>query len=282
MAAIQVPDLANGSLYFATEARNSWTTEIQSVVYSNETALENPVFLGHECRREETPDGAPTLETSQSLLKIDSPGEFNPMIKDGKFFEIPSIDIVVPEEIFAPIGPKKIGSSYFTFPLGKDDWLAEADCPLVEAEVIPFNDLFAALNNKTVNLRKLFIRFRWTSEGTAFAVFAPCRYLNFRNNRCQDANSPPYLQPITGSVLLPFKNSYLMGYLVARCSEEGCIKSEFVTPKYVSAAPQMLPHNADENLKALCRKVDELMPAYSRIYNAVMPLDGSLDFFGLP
>lgn len=46
--------------------------------------------------------------------------------------------------------------------------------------------------------------------------------------------------------------------------------------------PQMLPHNADENLKALCQKVDELMPAYSRIYNAVMPLDGSLDFFGLP
>jgi len=279
---MKVPDFNESTLYFATTAHNSWATEIQSVVFEMAEDLTNPVFLGHECRRERTPDGEPTLEITETLIRTDSPGEFIPLIRDGRFYEIPTLDTVVPESLFAPLSPKKAGDFYFIFPQGRDDWRANAQCPWTTAEPVPFDSLIRDLNEQNETLRRLFVRFSFDIDGQSYVLFAPCRYLNFLNAQFEGESSPPYLQPITGSVLLPFQKTHLFGYLVSRCTPQGTIRSEFVTPRFVPVAPQMITPNADEELKKFSPRVGQLMPAYTRLYDAVMPLDGAIDFFRLP
>ncbi len=85
-----------------------------------------------------------------------------------------------------------------------------------------FDDVFSnAREDCRQGFSQIFSELSYTSNGTKYSVYTPCRYLNFPPKW---AKGRRYLQPISGHVLFEEKERFYLAYVVAYI-EEGVTKS---------------------------------------------------------
>lgn len=85
--------------------------------------------------------------------------------------------------------------------------------PKVPVNYLTFSDLFEILQSD-INGRDNFIymAISWKMQNSFYVVVCPCRYLNFPH---PDQNCRPYIQPISGKVLIERNDRFHKAYVVS-------------------------------------------------------------------
>jgi len=273
---VSVPDLENGAIFHGEQADNAWITEIQAVLVEHRGERVRSLYLAHECRKERLPFCNGPLGGGGDIFMRHKPYDFLTFTVNGRFWEFPLVDTIVPRQALSDLKLLQIQDSLFMLPNTRSGWRARVRCPLVPASVLPMADVHRRLADGTLVPRRLFCRFAWKEDGIARELYFPARYVNFSTRPQAGA----YLQPISGYVLVPFRDSYQPAYLACAIAGNGETITEFLVPRYVEATDRLAQgYGFDGNMPPFS-KLREMMPAYVRLFDWVRKISGDLTFYG--
>ncbi|MEO5337104.1 MAG: hypothetical protein H7841_09455 [Magnetospirillum sp. WYHS-4] len=267
------PDLRGGSIVNGRDDGNLWTTEIQCVLVGEDGET---LYLSHECRFESVAFGPEPPAEGETLIKRRQPFSFLTFTRNGRFFHIPQPDTLFGESLTRGTRRIDVDGGFVFRPHSQEDWASRVSCSWGEGEEVSFSQLSADLHRKAVPVRDLFVRARFGLSGRQWSLYCPCRYLNFPGPRLPGG---PYLQPISGHVLVPVEDSFSAGYLVAGTDGDR-VRMELAMPCYRDAAEVLgrsLALGPEES--ALMGRMAQLFPAHVGVYDLVFPVDGDVAFY---
>lgn len=125
---------------------------------------------------------------------------------------------------------------------------------------------------------RFFVRFSWRAGEFAYDLYAPCRYLNFRNfNRSSGLR---YLQPITGYVLLEEDERFFIGYAAAYIEEGRVLRTELIARRRASYFALKQGIGGPLSLAAM-RLLDGLFGGFFSTdeFVAPKPIDAECEFY---
>lgn len=106
-------------------------------------------------------------------------------------------------------------------------------CPDVPVQALSFDEVLAEVNAPPQGRdNHLHMRLSWRNGDHAYDLYAPCRYLNYRNP--QRTTGPRYLQPITGYVPIERDGRFFVGYAAVYVEEGRVVRTELALRRRVS------------------------------------------------
>lgn len=271
------PDLLGGRVVNGPfdGTNNVWVNEIQGVLVHDGPAERQTYYLSHECRQENLPfHGAD--QDSATIFQTHRPHEYLTFSCGERFFQIPSWDAPLDLRRIQDI-PRIEGNGFFFYPpVFRNDWQSQVTCEERPIRLHDFAETFGMLENNRVEIRKFFFRFAWTAGGDAWTIYAPCRYINFCTTPVKDK---PFIQVITGYVLMPLWGTQFHGYFCAAIDAAGRMRSEFLLPRYVPTFTHLAERAGSPEEGAIFGKLAKTFPIYARHFDFVVGIDGQLDFF---
>lgn len=269
------PDLENGSIIHGERSANAWVTEIQAVLVEHRGEQLRKLYLAHECRKERLPFSDGPLGGGSDIFMRHKPYDFLTFTSGERFWELYLVDTLVAQKSFVDLDILQIEDSLFLLPGSRQGWHARPRCPEVPVTVHGWPEVRRGLETGGMPPRRLFCRFRWDEDGVARTLYFPARYVNFATGTAADA----YLQPISGYVLVPFRDSYQAAYLACAITEHGRSVTEFLIPRYVDASSQLARRYGLDGTAPPFDKLRQVMPAYVRVFDWVRKVTGELTFF---
>lgn len=275
MTSFAAPDLANGHILHGADSANAWVTEIQAVLVQGDGGGDKTLYLAHECRKERLPFCNGPLGGGSDIFMRDKPYEFLTYAAGGRFWELVNADTIFPPQGFDGLDIAVIGDSRFILPVTQDGWTARVQCPWMPASVVGWDEVRQGLAGGGLPLPRLFCRFNWEEDGTAWHLHCPARYVNFATT--PDAGA--YLQPISGYVMVPFRGSFQLGYFACAITRDGRAIAEFLVPRYVDAVTRLAQGYGLDAGAAPIPQLRQMMPAYVRVFDWVRKCPGRLEFY---
>jgi hypothetical protein len=116
---------------------------------------------------------------------------------------------------------------------------AKVHCPLVAARPLAFDEALADLQSEAPGTdNKLYMAVEWRADGRDYALYTPCRYINFPNPTLDHAglwktkpayqrHEPRYIQPISGVVLTEVDGRIEPAFVAVHLTESGTARIEF-------------------------------------------------------
>lgn len=267
----EAPDLADGFIVNGTTAANIWSTEIQCVLQQRRQPLEQAVFLSHECRFERVHFAEP----DQGIFKMQQPFEFLTFTRDGQFYQLAKPDVPLNKEHIDSVTERHLDGTPVPAAITHDGWLSRVRCALRPIEVLPFAELLDGLRNDRIPLRRLYCRFE-IDLGDGLVLYCPARYVNFAH---PELAACPYVQVISGTVLLPVNGTYLPGYIACAVNDQGDGRMEFAGLRYVDTFRWLAELAPPGPVADTMAKFSQFAPSYLPVMNHVLPLAGTVTFF---
>ncbi|CCQ75510.1 hypothetical protein [Magnetospira sp. QH-2] len=196
---MEAPDLEGGFATVGTNIRNSWRTEIRTVLVREEDdGGTGTAYLTHECRAE-TVDEEHIFSSHMYDFAAIRSWDGNYLVRHGSYNL--GVGTGVPDAIHEKTDAIEIAIT----------------CPNVPVNVESFDSVLEACQSRTG--KRLFMMVNYTYEGRNFQIYVPTRYLNFPNRSVQPDR---YLQPISGFTLFHNGDRHAISYLAAYISDTSC------------------------------------------------------------
>lgn len=210
---IQCPDLLRGSMILAYDRPNRWITEIQAVLEMvTHGGEKRSAFLSHECRAE-------------NVLGVKDPIPEKILFAPYECVILKGWDHATAFRSGAyayPVNPfAKLHSFNTEFP-----YSIQTLCKPTPVRFYDFDDIYNALQKEQHSIKKLFMRVNWSLGEFDFHLYAPCRYINYRNPN-HASKGPRYLQPISGYVIYYDLKKFYIAYVVISLMEGRVHRAEF-------------------------------------------------------
>ncbi len=211
------PDILGGFMVHGTDQDNTWQTHVEAALFRTDPdGTRRRALLASDCRAEHV--GPPRIfgKRLSEVAVLDCwTGRY--MLRAG-----------------AGLYPTGRWRTDDTDPLhcgaGPAGWV---HCPEVATEQLPFDAVLAELAAPPQGRdNHLYMRLAWRQGDHGYELFAPCRYLNYRNP--DRPGGRRYLQPITGYVPLEAGDRFFVGYAAAYVEEGKVVRAELAFRRRMS------------------------------------------------
>jgi hypothetical protein len=194
MTVTELPDILDGYALVGTNNKNSWRTEIRSLLMRKTDTESDTVYLTHECRAESV--GASIFRGKLYEFAVVSTGTKNFALRYG-------------------------GANYGLRARSRKPVIDEVDFDVnayVPQRAVKLYDLDAALNfARNGDTARLFMKIEYTLGDASHTCITPCRYINFPNTALTDEI---YIQPISGYTIFDDGTKLMSSYIAAYVSPE--------------------------------------------------------------
>jgi hypothetical protein len=204
-----VPDIKNGITHNGEERDNRWQSFIESCLIKTENGSDKHAFLATPCRGEHV--------SSQSIFSPD-------------YYEY-----AVAYTWDGPIQIKTGAGLHHSFlkrirSYGPARNNGSVETRNVSVKRHDFDNILAVLQSQETKDNFIYMQVEWTANGCSYKLICPCRYINFSHVK----NDKPYIQPISGNVLVEIDNRFYLAYVSVHVTEHGTERTELNLKEHVS------------------------------------------------
>jgi len=210
---------------------NRWQTFIESCLIKNENGIEKIAYL-----------------STSALAEMVSPNKiFGNKLCDGAIVNgwDQAMMLRSGAGLYHPFRLKKSEGRHRTVACSEGGVYSSVYAPKTEVKFITFKELYKLLCSAPKQRDNfIYMLVSWKSDqNTQYSIICPCRYINFPNpNIDVDTaaiiwpNKPTeeYIQPISGSVLVEYRQRYHKAYVASHVTKTGMLHTELCIQDSIS------------------------------------------------